>query len=81
MLTCDNAADLWLDFLERNLSPELQDAVSQHLQRCKPCERVLVNYRKTTVLCKMVLMKKPPPGVGVRLLDFLRRETQGFVKK
>jgi hypothetical protein len=74
MLTCKKAAELWLDFVENTLSPEVHRAVRAHLDGCKPCELFLESYKKTSVLCRKTLLKDPPAELGSRLLSFLRTE-------
>jgi hypothetical protein len=74
MLTCKKAAELWLDFVEDNLPPEVHRAMAAHLAGCKPCELFLESYKKTSVLCRKALLKQAPAELGNRLLSFLRSE-------
>ena len=74
-IRCEQAVGLLLEFLEGTLAPEVRRGVEAHLARCQPCNRLVATYKKTTVLCRHALLRKPPPEFGDRLLRFLRERT------
>lgn len=74
MFTCRKAAALLSDFTDKTLSPDVHDAMSQHLRACRPCMLLLETYQATQKICRQVLQAPCPAELGERLLAFLRRE-------
>lgn len=71
--SCDRAGDLAVDFLEGQLSEKTRERIEQHMRKCPPCLKFMETYRKTTDICRRVLIKKAPTEFADRLRDFLRQ--------
>ena len=76
-LSCSDAGELLLEFLENTLSPDLQSGLRKHFENCRPCLSFLEGYKKTPGLCKKALLKEMPREVSDRLMSFLRSQTRG----
>ena len=74
MFTCAKVVELLSDFIDKSLSPEMQDAVNQHLEGCAGCRVLRETYESTQQLCRKVLQTSCPAELGERLLAYLRRE-------
>ena len=46
-MTCREAMELWLDYLDGRLSLESRMALDDHLACCPPCVGYLASYRTT----------------------------------
>jgi anti-sigma factor RsiW len=46
-MTCREAMELWLDYLDDRLPLESRMALDDHLGRCPPCVQYLASYRTT----------------------------------
>ena len=71
MLTCKDAIDLILDYLEEDLSPEALADFERHLEGCAPCLAYLNTYRKTRELTGPAGRLPMPPEMRARLHQFL----------
>ncbi len=74
-LSCSEARESLLDFVEGGLDPGTRLGVEEHLRRCPPCGHMMESYKKTTSLCCKVLRKDPPDGLADRVLAVLREKT------
>ena len=71
-LTCREAIDLLLDFLEGALGPEHLATLDAHLAGCAPCRAYLNTYRRTRDLTARAAPPDMPGEMRDRLRDFLR---------
>ena len=74
-VTCEQALELLMDFLKRELSPDVAEAVRQHLDECKPCERHARFESRFVVLVETRLRsERCPESLKARILDSLIQE-------
>ncbi len=74
-LTCQQALDLLMDFLKRELSPEAAGAVQRHLDKCNPCERHARLEARFVVVIGQRLGREPcPDQLRERIRDALAEE-------
>ena len=71
-LTCREAIDLLVDFLDQTLGERLLADLERHLADCGPCRAYLRTYRKTRDLTARTAPADMPPELRARLRDFLR---------
>ena len=71
MLTCKDAIDLLLDYLEQSLTDDLVAEFERHLQDCPPCVAYLNTYRTTRKLTGEVMQVSMPEEMKARLRRFL----------
>jgi anti-sigma factor RsiW len=74
-LSCSEASECLLDFVEGALDPKLRHSIEDHMRVCPPCGRLLEAYNKAAALCGKALQREPPAGMGERLLASLREKT------
>ncbi|HEX4621172.1 MAG TPA: zf-HC2 domain-containing protein [Myxococcaceae bacterium] len=73
MFTCKNSiVDHLLEFLDGEMSEELEKQLIEHLEGCPPCQDYVRTYRATPGLCKRAWAKKMPDGLSGKLTEFLR---------
>jgi anti-sigma factor RsiW len=71
-LTCQEAIDLLVDFLDQTLGERLLAELERHLADCAPCRAYLRTYRKTRDLTAPAAPADMPPELRARLREFLR---------
>ncbi len=74
-LSCSEALESLLDYVEGGLDPETRVGLEEHLRQCPPCGHVMESYNKTASLCCKALRKDPPEGLVERILASLREKT------
>ncbi len=67
-MTCKQCAELLVDFISGELSPELCAIIRMHMGLCGPCERFLVTYKTTITLTR----KLPPVALPAELVQRLQ---------
>jgi mycothiol system anti-sigma-R factor len=74
-LDCEETLARLMDFLKRELPPEIAAAVEKHLDECRPCERHAQFEHNFVLLLETRLgHQKCPDAVKSRVLDALRQE-------
>jgi mycothiol system anti-sigma-R factor len=74
-LTCEESLELLMDFLKRELPPEIAASVEKHLNECKPCERHARFETRFVFLIEKRLGRAPcPEQVKARILESLAQE-------
>ena len=76
MVSCERVIELLLDYLEGELSPELQAAMDRHWEACPPCVEFARQYKATSALCRSELAREMPAKVRDHVLEFLRDEIE-----
>lgn len=71
-MTCKQCAELLLDFVSGELSPEFCATIREHMEACGPCERFLVTYKTTITLTRQLPNSPMPPELMQRLKNALR---------
>jgi hypothetical protein len=74
-LSCTEALEDLLDYLEGALDPSPRQHFLDHMHVCGVCGHILESYSKTPGLCRRALKKELPAGVTERLLAALRDRT------
>jgi mycothiol system anti-sigma-R factor len=74
-LSCEQAVELMMDFLKRELPAEVAQAVQHHLDECRPCEKH-ADYESRFVLIVGKSLGKEccPEALKRKLLETLARE-------
>jgi anti-sigma factor RsiW len=67
-MTCEELADLLLDFVGGDVTPEQRATFEEHLCACKPCVIVMEEYRLTIRLTKALPRCEPIPEAFARRL-------------
>jgi predicted anti-sigma-YlaC factor YlaD len=75
-ITCKQALESLVDYLEGSMTPEVKREIEQHLADCGCCPGVIESYMKTAKLCHKALKKSAPAGLVQRLMDSLREKTR-----
>jgi hypothetical protein len=70
---CENVVRLLVDFLERQLPPDVQADLENHLSRCPRCVAQLKTYQSTVSLLKSVREEDLPPELRLTLRAFIDR--------
>ena len=78
MITCRQAWEHLVDYLEGTALPEIRRAIDEHVQKCTCCPDFVKSYQKTSILCQKALKKPVPEGVSERLLSVLRDKTSAL---
>jgi len=74
-VACEQALEMLMDYLKRELPPEVAEAVQQHLEECKPCEQHAQFESRFVVLVGTRLRnERCPETLKTRILDSLARE-------
>lgn len=71
-MTCQEAIDLLVDYLDQTLGERLLAELEGHLADCAPCRAYLRTYRRTRELAARAVPEDMPPELRSRLRDFLR---------
>ena len=74
MVSCQEAIDLLMDYLEGELPSTRAAALETHLSGCSPCLAFLNTYRSTIQVSRQFTVEEIPPELTDRLLEFLKRE-------
>ncbi len=72
--SCKDSLNLLLEYLDGELSADLQAKLDAHFDGCTPCEEFLKSYRATPSLCRKALAAKVPKTITDKLTSFLREE-------
>jgi anti-sigma factor (TIGR02949 family) len=72
-LTCQEAIELLVDYLDQTLGERLLAELERHLADCAPCRAYLRTYRRTRDLTARAAPADMPPELRARLRDFLRQ--------
>jgi mycothiol system anti-sigma-R factor len=76
-LSCEQAVELLMDFLKRELPPDVAQAMQHHLEQCKPCEQHAQFETRFVLIVGNRLGKEPcPDRLKDRILDSLARERE-----
>ena len=70
-LTCKDAIEILADFLDRTLTADVVERLTQHLRDCPPCAVYLRTYRKTRDLVAHAGRVEMPAELRARLRRFL----------
>lgn len=68
---CGSVVRLLADYLERQLHPELQRELEQHLLRCPRCVVQLRTYQSTVSMLRSLREEELPPELRLTLKSFL----------
>lgn len=74
-MNCRELAELLIDYVAEELSPERRRHLEQHLKLCPPCDAYLKTYRLTIKLTRRLPRDMPPPP---QLMERLRAAVQGM---
>lgn len=76
-LTCEQAVELLMDYVKRELPPEVAQAVQQHLDECQPCDQhARFESRFVLILETRLGRDRCPDRLKDRILDSLAQERE-----
>lgn len=76
-LTCEQAVELLMDYLKRELPPDVAQAVQQHLEKCKPCEQhAQFESRFVLIMGNRLGQERCPDRLKSRILEGLAQERE-----
>jgi anti-sigma factor (TIGR02949 family) len=70
---CEDTVRLLVEYLERQLPPDLHARLEEHLARCPHCLSQLKTYESTVSLLKTIREEDLPPELRWTLKSFLDR--------
>jgi anti-sigma factor RsiW len=70
---CNNVVRLLVDFLEHQLTPDVQSDLERHLARCPRCGAQLKSYQSTVSLLRSLSDDDLPPELRCTLKAFLEK--------
>ena len=59
MMTCREMTEFLMDYLDGELSPEVNAQFEEHIAKCGDCVRFIDTYKKTIQLGKAAMCDKP----------------------
>jgi hypothetical protein len=74
-MTCQEAIEHLLEFLEGGVGPDLKAAITKHMESCRLCSDLKSSYEKTASLCQKALRREVSGEVVDRLLAAIRART------
>jgi anti-sigma factor RsiW len=77
MITCRGLAELLMDFVSDQLSPERHRSIEQHLDRCSQCLAYVESYRILLAVSRRLPAAPLPPQLEQRLQTILRESGKG----
>jgi anti-sigma factor RsiW len=75
-ISCEQVAQLLLDYVEHSLSGAVRQQVQQHLTDCRDCAELERTYQATRRLCAQVQVHPVPPDAAEQLVAALRTRLQ-----
>ena len=73
---CRSVVRLLADYLERQLPPEVQQELDQHLQKCPRCVSQLRTYQSTVKLLRSLREDELPAELRLTLRSFIDAKCQ-----
>jgi anti-sigma factor RsiW len=74
MITCRELAELLIDYVSGELSPEQRQRLDHHLLMCPPCVTYLETYKVTITLTRRLPDVPLPPMLAEKLRKLLAEE-------
>ena len=72
MICCKECIELLHDYLEGELSTEINASLKEHLADCPPCIAFVNTYKSASRLCKATLISNEmPDAVKSKLKEFV----------
>ncbi|HSR50583.1 MAG TPA: zf-HC2 domain-containing protein [Acidobacteriota bacterium] len=75
-LTCREAIDFLIDYVQGEMPPKQAEVFEEHLDRCPPCQAYLETYREAVRMGKEVCKEdRQPidPHLAQAILDAIRK--------
>ena len=76
-MTCRELANLLIDYVSGELSPEHRDLLDHHLSKCPPCVAYVKTYTLTIKLTRQLPNEPLPPQLVERLRVMLSEMGKG----
>jgi len=77
-MTCKDAIDLLVDYLDATCSRALGRELEEHLARCTPCQAYLNTYKRTAELGREAGRVEMPEEMKRYLREFLAKHLGGL---
>ena len=74
-VTCDKVTSLLLEYLNRELEPELLATFDAHIQGCDDCVAFLSTYQQSITAVSTLTYDDLPRDLQARTLAFIRQKT------
>jgi anti-sigma factor RsiW len=71
------AQDLFSEYIEGELAPDVREALRQHLDGCQPCQTEFLAFRKTVDSVSGLFRLPPPEDFGKKIEVKLRKRSRG----
>jgi len=72
MICCKECIELLHDYLEGELTPEINVSLEEHFADCPPCIAFVNTYKSASRLCKVTLQSNDiPDAVKNKLKEFV----------
>ena len=72
MICCKECIELLHDYLEGELTPEINASLEEHFEDCPPCIAFVNTYKSASRLCKVTLESNDiPDAVKNKLKEFV----------
>ena len=72
MICCKECIELLHDYLEGELTPEINASLEEHFEDCPPCIAFVNTYKSASHLCKVTLESNDiPDAVKNKLKEFV----------
>jgi anti-sigma factor RsiW len=81
MMTCRELADLLIDYVSGELTPEHRERLDLHLSLCPPCVVYLETYHLTIKLTRQLPDKPLPPQLVSKLKLMLSEMGKGEAER
>jgi len=72
-MKCRELAELLVDYVAGELTPELTEHIKEHLCLCPPCVRFVETYEVTIKMTRRLPMVAVPPELMKRLREALAK--------
>lgn len=79
MNVCKDVADLALEYIRRELEPEIEARLEKHLTHCPSCINFIRTYEYVPNVSREVINRQMPESVKSSLRQFLQRELKQSV--
>ncbi len=74
MICCKECLELLHDYIDRNLSKDVERSLEEHFQDCPPCIAFLNTYKAASKACRKTLTQiDVPEEVAASLKSFIEK--------
>ena len=78
MLTCEKCEKIIARYIIGSLPPWSRAAVTRHLDKCSPCQRIVDSHYRVNLLLERLPGDDPPDGLWNRVANEISEEKPGY---